>query len=95
MDRILIIDDDVALCELVTEYLEPLGFAVEAVHQGHAGAERAVTGEHSLVVLDVMLPRPGRVRSVAPDSRSIRNPRIDADRARRRRGPHRGPGDWR
>src|SRR5438876_1224567 len=56
MDRILIIDDDVTLCELVTEYLEPLGFAVEAVHQGHAGAERAVTGEHSLVVLDVMLP---------------------------------------
>ena len=56
MDRILIIDDDVALCELVTEYLEPLGFGVEAVHQGHAGAERAVAGEHSLVVLDVMLP---------------------------------------
>ncbi len=56
MDRILIIDDDVTLCELVTEYLEPLGFAVEAVHQGHAGAERAVAGEHSLVVLDVMLP---------------------------------------
>src|SRR3989442_2200995 len=56
MDRILIIDDDVTLCELVTEYLEPLGFAVEAVHHGHAGAERAVVGEHSLVVLDVMLP---------------------------------------
>src|SRR2546422_4514126 len=56
MDRILIIDDDVTLCELVTEYLEPLGFAVEAVHQGHSGAKRAVTGEHSLVVLDVMLP---------------------------------------
>lgn len=56
MDRILIIDDDVTLCELVKEYLEPLGFAVEAVHQGHAGAERAAAGEHSLVVLDVMLP---------------------------------------
>ncbi|MDX6612288.1 MAG: two-component system, OmpR family, response regulator [Blastocatellia bacterium] len=56
MDQILIIDDDVALCELVTEYLEPLGFAVEAVHEGSAGAERALAGVHALVVLDVMLP---------------------------------------
>src|SRR5258705_2421652 len=56
MDQILIIDDDVALCELVTEYLEPLGFQIESVHRGDAGAERALAGEHSLVVLDVMLP---------------------------------------
>ncbi|HEV7743412.1 MAG TPA: response regulator transcription factor [Pyrinomonadaceae bacterium] len=56
MDHILIIDDDVALCELVTEYLEPLGFRIESIHRGDAGAERALAGEHSLVVLDVMLP---------------------------------------
>ena len=56
MDRILIIDDDVALCELVTEYLEPLGFQIESVHRGDAGAERALAGKHALVVLDVMLP---------------------------------------
>lgn len=56
MDQILIIDDDVALCELVTEYLEPLGFQIETVYRGDTGAERALAGEHSLVVLDVMLP---------------------------------------
>jgi DNA-binding response OmpR family regulator len=56
MDQVLIIDDDVALCELVTEYLEPLGFQIESVHRGDAGAERALKGQHSLVVLDVMLP---------------------------------------
>jgi DNA-binding response OmpR family regulator len=56
MDNILIIDDDVALCELVTEYLAPLGFEIESVHRGDAGAERALAGKHSLVVLDVMLP---------------------------------------
>jgi len=56
MERILIIDDDVALCELVTEYLEPLGFAIESVHRGDLGAERALEGQHALVVLDVMLP---------------------------------------
>ncbi len=56
MDQILIIDDDVALCELVTEYLEPLGFQIESVHRGDVGVERALSGEHALVVLDVMLP---------------------------------------
>ena len=29
MERILVIDDDVALCEVVREYLQPLGFELE------------------------------------------------------------------
>jgi len=57
MDRILVIDDDVELCALVTEYLEPEGFQVEAVHDGEHGLERALSGDHLLVVLDVMLPK--------------------------------------
>jgi DNA-binding response OmpR family regulator len=57
VDRILVIDDDVELCSLVGEYLEPEGFQIEAVHDGNRGLERALTGDHLLVVLDVMLPR--------------------------------------
>src|SRR4051794_11555043 len=56
MDRILVIDDDVELCSLVSEYLQPEGFQVDAVYDGNTGLERALTGEHVLVVLDVMLP---------------------------------------
>jgi DNA-binding response OmpR family regulator len=56
MDQILIIDDDVALCELVTEYLEPLGFEIHAVNRGDQGADTALAGNFSIVVLDVMLP---------------------------------------
>ena len=56
MDQILIIDDDVALCELVTEYLEPHGFQIKSVHRGDTGAETALSGEFAIVVLDVMLP---------------------------------------
>ena len=41
MDQILIIDDDVARCELVTEYLEPLGFQIESIHRGDADADSA------------------------------------------------------
>jgi DNA-binding response OmpR family regulator len=56
VDRILVIDDDVELCSLVTEYLKPEGFQVEAVHDGKTGLNRALSSEHLLVVLDVMLP---------------------------------------
>lgn len=56
MDRILVIDDDVELCGLVSEYLAPEGFQVEAVHDGRVGLERALNGNYLLVVLDVMLP---------------------------------------
>lgn len=53
---ILVIDDDVELCDLLIEYLGAEGFTVHAVHDGREGLARATSGEHALVVLDVMLP---------------------------------------
>ncbi len=54
--RVLIIDDDRKLCALIREYLAPLGFEVAAAHTGPAGVEQATTGNHDVVILDVMLP---------------------------------------
>jgi len=56
MAKILIIDDDVELCELVGEYLTREGFEVEAVHNGDKGLECALSSQPALVVLDIMLP---------------------------------------
>jgi DNA-binding response OmpR family regulator len=56
MDRVLIVDDDVELTELVSEYLGGEGFEVEAVHDGNEGLKRALSGDHILAVLDIMLP---------------------------------------
>jgi len=56
MTRILVIDDDEELCELLKDYLGPEGFEVEAVHDSDKGIERALSNEHDFVVLDVMLP---------------------------------------
>lgn len=56
MDRILVIDDDVELCSLVSEYLAEEGFQVDCVYNGEQGLERFKAGEHVLTVLDVMLP---------------------------------------
>src|SRR6202050_3952013 len=54
--RILIVDDDVELCELVEQYLKSQGFQIEAVHDGPLGLERSLSGTYSLIILDVMLP---------------------------------------
>jgi two-component system, OmpR family, response regulator CpxR len=56
MDRILIIDDDVELTELLTEYLASEGLTVDAAHDGEEGVRKALTKEYALVILDVMLP---------------------------------------
>ena len=56
MERILAVDDDTDLTELLAEYLQPEGFALEAVHDGEAGVDRILAGGYAIVVLDVMLP---------------------------------------
>src|SRR6476660_6454394 len=54
--HLLLVDDDTELCQLLSEHLLPEGYDVEAVHSGMEGVERALSGDHALVVLDVMLP---------------------------------------
>lgn len=72
MDRVLIVDDDVALCRLLAERLSTEGFTIEAVHDGVRGLERALSLEHALVALDLMLPGMGgldvlrRLRAKSP-----------------------------
>lgn len=57
MNRILIIDDDEDLCELISEYLTVEGFEVKAVHDGKSGLDVALAEDVELVILDVMLPK--------------------------------------
>ena len=55
--KILLVDDDEELCELVADYLSVEGFSVESVHDGASGAEKILSGKFDLAVLDVMLPK--------------------------------------
>ncbi len=58
MSRILVIDDDTELCELLADYLKPEGFQITSVHDGEQGLQRAISeaGGYDLIVLDIMLP---------------------------------------
>jgi DNA-binding response OmpR family regulator len=40
MNRILVVDDDLDLCELLAKYLRREGFELEMVHNGEAGPRR-------------------------------------------------------
>ena len=54
--RILIVDDDPHVCELLTIYLQREGFEVRSVGLGEAGLKEAEEFRPALVVLDLMLP---------------------------------------
>ena len=55
--RILVVDDDVELCQLIRDYVTNEPWELEFVHDGASGLDRALGGGHQLVILDIMLPR--------------------------------------
>ncbi len=54
--KVLLVDDDVELTELLGRYLERDGFAVSAVHNAQAGIDSALKGGFDIAVLDLMMP---------------------------------------
>ena len=54
--RVLVVDDERSLVELVTRYLEREGFEVHAAYDGDGALERARAVEPDVIVLDLMLP---------------------------------------
>ena len=70
--RILVVDDDTTVSEVVARYLERDGYAVETVADGRDALERALAEPPDLVVLDLMLPGVDglevcrRLRALAP-----------------------------
>ncbi|MGB5324105.1 MAG: response regulator, partial [Pseudomonadales bacterium] len=60
--RILLVDDDIELCELLSEYLKKEGLDVAVVHDGleavqHLQECNAAKQDYDALVLDFMLPR--------------------------------------
>jgi DNA-binding response OmpR family regulator len=56
MERLLVIDDDAELCQLVTRFLSREGFTIRLASGGAAGIEQALAEDYSLIMLDVMMP---------------------------------------
>jgi two-component system response regulator CpxR len=54
--RVLLVDDDAELCDLLREFFARRDIVLETVHDGSRGLARALSGEHDLILLDVMMP---------------------------------------
>jgi DNA-binding response OmpR family regulator len=56
VNRLLIVDDDQGLVSLLKRFLESEGFDVDAAYDHASGLTAALSSEHELIILDVMLP---------------------------------------
>ncbi|WP_415977498.1 response regulator transcription factor [Rhodococcus sp. 077-4] len=54
--RVLVVEDEVRLAEMVRRGLVAEGFVVEIEHNGDDGFHSAATGDFDVIVLDIMLP---------------------------------------
>lgn len=54
--KILMIDDDITLCELTAEYLSLEGFQVDTCHTGTSGLMKVKKQTYDAIILDIMLP---------------------------------------
>lgn len=55
-ETVLVIDDDVEMCEMLTSYLSRHGWIVQTAHSGEAGIDSAAQNACDLIIVDVMLP---------------------------------------
>ena len=55
--RLLIAEDELDLAEVLTAFFEKNQYTVDAVHDGAAALDYAVTGEYDAIILDIMMPK--------------------------------------
>ena len=55
--RILVVDDDVNICDILRMYLEREGYEVKVAYDGEAGVQQFREFDPDLVLLDIMLPK--------------------------------------
>jgi DNA-binding response OmpR family regulator len=55
--RILIVEDELHLAEALTQILKKNNYAVDAVYDGEAGLDNALSNIYDLIILDIMLPK--------------------------------------
>ena len=56
MNRILIIEDELAIAELEKDYLELSDFQVDVETDGETGAKKALEEDYDMLILDLLLP---------------------------------------
>lgn len=72
--RILLVEDELHLAEALTQILRKNNYTVDAVNDGEAGLDNALSGIYDLIILDIMLPKMDGISIL----KNIRKESIDA-----------------
>ena len=86
MLQVLLIDDDIELCQMMEEYLEAEDFALEFAHDGQQGARMALSGkeygdmhhgfQHKLKGLDLTAAQQEQVKAIMEKQKPLREARM-------------------
>ena len=57
MDSLLLVDDDLELCQMLAEYLQLEGYQVDQAHDGRQALEQVQQNRYRAIILDVMMPQ--------------------------------------
>lgn len=55
-EKVLVVDDDKHVCEIVRIAFEAEGFTVDEAYEGDAGLKKALSSDYAVLLLDIMLP---------------------------------------
>ncbi len=94
MHKILIVEDEPDIAELIAFNLDRAGYTTVIAHDGISGLDTALVEEPDLILLDLMLPGKDGFsvfKDLRRDSRTSRTPVIMLDRPCSDRGPYPGP----
>src|SRR5215510_13411147 len=54
--RILLVDDEISVLELIRTTLETCGYAIDTAASSHEAMEKVRHNEHGMIILDLLLP---------------------------------------
>lgn len=94
MHKILIVEDEPDIAELIAFNLDRAGYTTVIAHDGISGLDTALVEEPDLILLDLMLPGKDGFsvfKDLRRDSRTSRTPVIMLDHPCSDRGPYPGP----
>ncbi len=94
MKRLLIVDDDHGLVNLLKRFLEAEGFTVDTAYDHSDGLKVALSQDHEIVILDVMLPGGSGFELLKSLRQQSGVPVLLLTARGRSCGPHIGSRDW-
>jgi len=56
MPKILVIDDEEQICEIVCDLMESEGYEVDSANDGESGLEKLKNDKFDLIFLDILMP---------------------------------------